>query len=112
MTNGKGKFELRTMGEMQLETGAYAGEHIVTIAVNQSGPGGFGVILRTPEEYADKDKSKLRLTVSRSAEDNKSLKFELKGELKPMQIFDAGVATGMANNTGAGFVRGRAFGEA
>ena len=112
MTDAEGRFTLSTFEGGEPLEGAYVGDHKVTVAVTEPGPGGFGVVTLSPAEYADSTTTTLRIAVSSSADENQSFKLELAGEVKGRKTDDAisGGTQGMMQ-MGAGMMVGRAFTE-
>ncbi len=112
VSDTEGRFTLSTFEGGEPLEGAYVGDHKVTVAVTEPGPGGFGVVTLSPAEYADSTTTTLRIAVSSSADENQSFKLELEGEIKGRKTDDAisGGTQGMMQ-MGAGMMVGRAFTE-
>lgn len=82
MSDADGRFRMTTFVENAFRSGVFAGRHRVTVVVEEPGPGGFGVRIRSPEEYASRTSSQLTLTVA-SQQPQHAWKIELRGVLKP-----------------------------
>lgn len=82
MSDAEGRFRLTTFVENSFRSGVFAGRHQVTVVVEEPGPGGFGVRIRSPEEYAIPASSQLTLTVARQKPLH-AWKIELRGTLTP-----------------------------
>ena len=112
VSDAEGRFTLSTFKGGEPLEGAYVGDHKVTVAVTEPGPGGFGVVTLSPAEYADSTTTTLRIAVSSSADENQSFKLELEGEVKGRKTDDA-ISSGTQGmmQMGAGMTVGRAFTE-
>ena len=77
LTDERGQFVLRTLGDNGFQDGAAVGSHLVTVTVSEPLPGGFGNRLLTPEKYASEGGTPLVLSVTRSGEERAPVVLEL-----------------------------------
>ncbi|MEE3370734.1 MAG: hypothetical protein VX346_15445 [Planctomycetota bacterium] len=82
MSDADGRFRMTTFVENAFRSGVFAGRHQVTVVVEEPGPGGFGVRIRSPEKYASRTSSQLTLSVA-GQQPQRAWKIELRGVLKP-----------------------------
>ena len=111
-TDAEGRFSLVTFAGGERLPGAYVGDHKVTVAVTEPGPGGFGVVTLSPAAYADSTTTTLRISVSSSDSKNHDFKLELEGEVRGRKA-DSAISDGTQGmmQMGAGMTVGRAFTE-
>ena len=100
MSDTEGRFRMTTFVENRFRGGVFAGQHQVTVVVEEPAPGGFGVRVLSPEAYADLTSSPLTVTVPRK-KPLRDWKIELSGILKPATS-EADVAAGA--HPGEGYI--------
>ena len=81
VTDGGGRFSLRTMVDTGFHDGAAVGTHRVTVTVSEPLPGGFGSRLLSPEKYASPGSTPLVLRVVRRAVENSAVVLQMDGQL-------------------------------
>ena len=65
----------------RFQSGAFVGDHQVTVVVEEPGLGGFGITVLSPEKYASPNSSEITLTVT-SGQPVRDWKIEMQGVLK------------------------------
>ena len=81
MSDEKRHFQLTTFVDIGFQSGAFVGRHQVTVVVEEPGLGGFGVTVRSPEEYTSPNSSGITLTIT-SGQPVRDWKIEMQGALK------------------------------
>jgi hypothetical protein len=81
MSDDQGHFRLTTFIDNGFQSGAFVGDHQVTVVVEEPGLGGFGVTVLSPEKYASPNSSEITLTVT-SGQPVRAWKIEMQGVLK------------------------------
>ncbi|MEE3370732.1 MAG: hypothetical protein VX346_15435 [Planctomycetota bacterium] len=81
VTDGQGRFSLRTLAGAGFRDGATVGTHRVTVTVSEPRPGGFGNRLLSPEKYASPGSTPLVLRVAHVASENSAVVLQMDGEL-------------------------------
>ena len=81
MSDEQGYFRLTTFVDNGFQSGAFIGQHRVTVIVEEPGLGGFGVTVLSPDKYASPNSSEITLTVT-SGHPVQDWKIEMQGVLK------------------------------